>query len=121
VKVAADFFAIRPGGLFTGGMFEMTIEDWRAEINAIDSELLRLLNERARLAVKVGEKKKVAGLSVCDHKREREVIERAQQANEGPLDERAILKIFRRVIFESKRIEANAMGLPNTQPDRTAR
>ena len=87
----------------------MTIEDWRAEINAIDSELLRLLNTRARLAVKVGETKKAAGLSVCDLARERGVIERACRANEGPLDEHAITKIFRRIIVESRRIEADAM------------
>ena len=99
----------------------MTIEDWRAEINAIDSELLRLLNERARLAVKVGETKKVTGLSVCDPLREREVIERASRANTGPLDERAIVKIFRRIIFESKRIEARSMGLASTQADITNR
>ncbi len=36
----------------------MTIEDWRAEIDAIDDELLRLLNNRASLAVKVGESKR---------------------------------------------------------------
>lgn len=99
----------------------MTIEDWRVEINAIDSELLRLLNERARLAVKVGETKKAVGLSVCDRKREREVIERASTANEGPLDERAVVKIFRRIIFESKRIEAQTMGLAATHADTTTR
>ncbi|HEX8136964.1 MAG TPA: chorismate mutase [Pyrinomonadaceae bacterium] len=90
----------------------MTIEDWRGEINAIDSKLLRLLNERARLAVKVGEQKKAAGLNVCDPLREREVIERACRANPGPLDERAIVKIFRLIILESKRVEANAMKNP---------
>ncbi|PYS73874.1 MAG: chorismate mutase, partial [Acidobacteria bacterium] len=29
----------------------MSVEDWRAEINALDIELLRLLNQRARLAL----------------------------------------------------------------------
>jgi len=99
----------------------MTIEDWRAEINAIDSELLRRLNKRARLAVKVGEKKKAVGLSVCDPLREREVIERASMANAGPLDERAVVKIFRRIIFESKRIEAQTMGLASTQAENPTR
>jgi chorismate mutase len=33
----------------------MSIKDWREEIDAIDAELLRLLNMRARLAVRVGE------------------------------------------------------------------
>jgi chorismate mutase len=99
----------------------MTIEDWRMEINAIDSELLRLLNERARLAVKVGERKKAAGLSVCDRTREREVIERACKANQGPLDHRAVEKIFRRIILESKRVEADAMQMPGTRLDGTTR
>lgn len=87
----------------------MSIEGWRAEIDAIDSELLRLLNMRAQLAIKVGESKKVVGLSICDREREREVIERACQANAGPLDERAIVKLFRRIIHESRSVEARVI------------
>ncbi|HZF41295.1 MAG TPA: chorismate mutase [Blastocatellia bacterium] len=49
-------------------------------IDALDGELLRLLNERARIALKVGESKKEAGASLCDHTREREVIERMTRA-----------------------------------------
>jgi chorismate mutase len=64
----------------------MSIDDWRRRINELDSELLQLLNERARIAVKVGESKKEAGVSLCDHTREREVIERMFRVNEGPLD-----------------------------------
>ena len=72
----------------------MTIEGWRAEINQLDAELLRLLNKRARLALQVGESKTASGLSLCDHTREREVIERMCEANEGPLDERAIVELL---------------------------
>jgi chorismate mutase len=61
------------------------------------------------------------GLSVCDRRREREVIERARRANPGPLDERAVVKIFRRIIFESKRTEARAMGEAGTQANGTTR
>ena len=32
----------------------MNIEYWRSEIDETDRELLRLLNRRARLAIKVG-------------------------------------------------------------------
>lgn len=87
----------------------MSIEMWRAEIDAIDGELLRLLNMRARLAVKVGESKRVAGLSIFDREREREVIGRVCQANVGPLDERAVTRLFRRIICESRRVEACAI------------
>jgi len=88
----------------------MTIEDWRVEIDALDDELLRLLNARAELAIKVGESKRSAGLSVRDGAREREVIERARRANAGPLDAQAVARIFRRIIHESRRAEAHALG-----------
>lgn len=88
----------------------MSIEDCRAEIDAIDGELLRLLNERARLALRVGESKRAAGLALCDREREREVLERARDANRGPLDERAVTSLFRLIIQESRRVQARAVG-----------
>ena len=86
----------------------MSLEDWRAEINDLDIELLRLLNQRAGLALKVGESKKEAGVNLCDHTREREVIERMCEANQGPLDDRAVVELFRAIIHESRRIQARA-------------
>src|SRR5436309_5468429 len=86
----------------------MSIEDWRSEINTLDAELLRLLNQRARVALKVGESKKDAGVHLCDHTREREVIERMCEANEGPLDDRAVVELFRAIIYESRRIQTHA-------------
>jgi chorismate mutase/prephenate dehydratase len=86
----------------------MSIDDWRAEINALDIELLRRLNQRARLALKVGESKKDAGVHLCDHTREREVIERMCEASEGPLDDRAVIELFRAIIHESRRIQTLA-------------
>jgi chorismate mutase len=87
----------------------MTIEDWRAEIDAIDEELLRLLNARARLAIRVGESKRSVGLSVLDGAREREVIARARGANTGPLGSDAVERLFRRIIHESRRAESHAL------------
>ena len=83
----------------------MNIDNWRAQINALDGELLHLLNDRAHLALKVGESKQASGVSLCDHTREREVIERMCAANEGPLDDRAVVELFRVIIHESRRIQ----------------
>lgn len=88
----------------------MDIETWRKEIDEIDAELLRLLNLRARLALKVGALKKAADLPFCDPDRERSVILRLQDVNCGPLDQRAVGKLFRRIISESRRIESNTYG-----------
>ena len=84
----------------------MDIEHWRKEIDDIDVELLRLLNMRARLAVKVGALKHAANLPFCDPERERTVLERLQEMNRGPLDKRAVDKVFRRIIRESRRVQA---------------
>src|SRR5499427_9093182 len=95
----------------------MSINDWRSRINDLDRELLRLLNERARIALRVGESKKEAGVSVCDHTREREVIERMCGANEGPLDDRAIIELYRAIIHESRRIQTRSdKAEPDHQP-----
>jgi chorismate mutase len=84
----------------------MDIDHWRREIDEIDAELLRLLNMRARLALKVGALKQAADLPFCDPDRERRVLRRLQQINCGPLDERAVDKVFRRIIHESRRVES---------------
>ena len=83
----------------------MNIEYWRTEIDEVDRELLRLLNRRARLSIKVGNLKRAAGLPRIDPEREGVVIRTLQQANTGPLDQRAIAKLFGRIIRESRRAE----------------
>jgi len=88
----------------------MDIEHWRKEIDDIDSELLRLLNMRARLAIKVGVLKQAAHIPFCDPDRERYVLQRLQAINCGPLDERAVGKVFRRIIRESRRVESSVVS-----------
>jgi len=94
----------------------MDIEHWRSEIDEIDKELLRLLNMRARLAVKVGVLKKAAQLPYCDPERERYVLGRLQDLNDGPLDNRAVDKLFRRIIRESRRVECRTVENSTQQP-----
>ena len=84
----------------------MDIEHWRHEIDELDEELLRLLNMRARLAMKVGALKRSAGLPLRDHEREQFVLRHLQELNDGPLDQKAVIRLFRRIIYESRRIES---------------
>ena len=85
----------------------MDIEYWRKEIDEVDAQLLRLLNMRARLALKVGAIKTAKQLSFCDPDREQYVLTRLQDLNPGPLDRRAVYKLFRRIIRESRRIQVD--------------
>jgi len=72
----------------------------RAEIDGIDSELLRLLNERARCAQKVGEIKAAHGDAGYIYRPEREaqVLRRLQDTNPGPLPGENITFFFREVM-----------------------
>lgn len=82
-----------------------TIAEWRAQIDAVDSELLRLLNRRAQLAIEVGALKRRGALPLCDPGRERQVIARVCVANSGPLDDGAVARLFQCIIDESRRAE----------------
>jgi chorismate mutase len=83
----------------------VTIDDYRQEIDRIDRELLRIFNERAALALHIGEIKKERGLPVYDPEREKRIFEAMTVANPGPLESDAIIRLFERVIDESRRLE----------------
>lgn len=80
----------------------------RAEIDAIDDELLRLLNNRAAIALRVGEVKRRKDVSLCDPNRESEVLNRLRVQNSGPLDEQNVTNIFQRVIDECLQVQQRA-------------
>ena len=83
----------------------MSIDEIRIAINRIDNELLRLFNERAALALEIGHIKKNLDLPIYDPKREKLIFEKMRQENPGPLDNAAIVRLFERVIDESRSLE----------------
>lgn len=83
----------------------MSIERLRGCIDELDRKLVELLNERARLALKIAEKKRVAGLPLNSPERESQVLENATASNHGPLPREAIQRIFRAVIAECRALE----------------
>lgn len=86
-------------------MTQASINNPREEIDAIDREILRLLNERAAIALRVGAAKTVADTSLVDPVRESEVLERLTRENPGPFDSTSIENIFQRIIDESLHLQ----------------
>ena len=78
----------------------------RTEIDAVDQELLTLLNRRAGLAHEVGEIKKVEGSPVYRPEREAQVILGLQGANPGPLKPANIATIWREIMSACRALEA---------------
>jgi chorismate mutase/prephenate dehydratase len=77
----------------------------RAEIDALDREIVGLLNRRARLGLAAGKAKTRSGRPITDSEREREVLVRIAMANEGPLPQDALLALYRSLIETIKRLE----------------
>jgi len=81
------------------------IGEIRKRIDLLDDVLLRILNERARLALEIGRRKVEKGLPVYDPAREKRIFARMKGDNPGPLDDGAVVRLFERVVDESRRLE----------------
>lgn len=89
-------------------MLETTpnLADLRVEIDAIDQELLTLLNRRARLAERVGEVKKREGTPFFRPDRVAKVIELIQHANQGPLKSEHVAAVWREIMSACLALES---------------
>ncbi|HEU4417023.1 MAG TPA: chorismate mutase [Candidatus Angelobacter sp.] len=85
------------------------MSDWRQEIDAIDAELLRLLNQRAAIACEIAIIKVASGLPAYDGNREQQVLDRIAARNTGPLDEEGVTGIFRSIIRQIRRLGTERM------------
>ena len=79
---------------------EPDLEAVRARIDAVDEEIHRCLNERARLAQQVGMSKAAGGRAVDFYRPEREaqVLRAARERNAGPLRDAEVLRLFREIM-----------------------
>jgi chorismate mutase/prephenate dehydratase len=80
----------------------------REQIDAIDAELLALLNRRAELALAVGSVKHKHGLPVFRPEREAQVIERLRGLNPGPLKGEHLVPIWREIMGACRALERPA-------------
>ncbi len=83
----------------------MSLADARTTIDALDDEILRLLNERARVVADVACAKRTQSLPTYDPERERQVLERlAGKAGKFPAD--AIVAVYREVMSACLALQA---------------
>lgn len=77
----------------------------RQQIDAVDRELLALLNRRASLALEVGTIKKREGSVVFRPEREAQVIDGMKAANPGPLQADSVAPIWREIMSACRALE----------------
>ncbi len=78
----------------------------RDGIDAVDAEIVRLLDERARLARRIGEVKLAKGLPAYVPSRERKVMNRVAELGEGDFPKTGLEAVFREIISASISLEA---------------
>ena len=83
-----------------------SLSELRVEIDAIDQQLLTLLNDRALVAEKVGEVKKREGTAFFRPDRVAQVIDKIQHANPGPLRDTHVAAIWREIMSACLALEA---------------
>jgi chorismate mutase-like protein len=88
---------------------EKTLEGWREGIDALDAELLRLLNRRAAIACEIARIKAASGIPAYDARREEQVLERVAAQNAGPFSDESVRAIFRGIIHETRRLGTQRM------------
>lgn len=84
----------------------LNLSDLRGQIDAIDQQLLALLNSRALVAEKVGEVKKREGSPFFRPDRVAKVIEQIQHANPGPLKSEHIAAVWREIMSACLSLES---------------
>ncbi|MGE8203279.1 bifunctional 3-deoxy-7-phosphoheptulonate synthase/chorismate mutase [Heyndrickxia sp. NPDC080065] len=77
----------------------------RNKIDEINLEILKLLNERAEVAIEIGKQKKKQGLNRFDPVRERQALDLIMQHHQGPFETSTIQHIFKEIFKASLELQ----------------
>jgi len=81
------------------------LEKLRSRIDELDSELLKLLNERAKCVIKIGKIKQKEKKDVLVPLREKELLDRLRTVNEGPMTDAMVIYLFQQIIDTLKDLQ----------------
>jgi chorismate mutase/prephenate dehydratase len=92
-------------GQLTASKASASVRQIRVQIDKLDQQILKLINERANLAMQIGRVKSEQGAEVFSPAREEEVLHNVLEANKGPLDNTSIRSIFRELMSGSRALQ----------------
>jgi chorismate mutase len=85
------------------------LADCRERIDAVDLEILALVNQRARIVFEIGLVKQEYAMPIYEPKREDEVFQNVIGHNSGPLSAEAVRRFFERIIDEMREVQRAQM------------
>src|ERR1022692_3087849 len=83
----------------------MNIPDHRKAIDKLDTQIIKLLNERTRHVLAIGEIKRKADEEIYAPHRERAVLQRICRRNQGPITNESLRAIYREIMSSALSLE----------------
>jgi chorismate mutase len=77
----------------------MDISDWRTKIDALDLQIVELLNQRAEAARAIGALKEATDMPVYEPNREQVIFDNVRSHNRGPLPDSELVYIYLRALL----------------------
>ena len=81
------------------------LKSLRSQIDKLDQQILKLINDRARIAAQAGQLKNEQGAEVFSPAREEEVLQHVLESNKGPLDLGTVRAVFRELMSGSRALQ----------------
>ena len=82
-----------------------SLEKLRSRIDDLDSELLKLMNERAKCVIEIGKIKQKEKKGVLVPLREKELLDRLRKVNKGPMRDAMVIYLFQQIIDTLKDLQ----------------
>ena len=83
----------------------LDLEKLRKKIDEIDARMVGLLNERAKISQEIGKNKLKNKSAIYSPQREREILNRIRELNNGPMTPEAFEAIYREIMSSSLALE----------------
>jgi chorismate mutase / prephenate dehydratase len=96
----------------------MNISEHRKAIDALDAQIVRLLNERTKHVLEIGHQKHKDGEEIYAPHRELAVFDRVCRLNEGPIPSESIRAIYREIMSSALSVE-KSMTIAYLGPEAT--
>jgi len=84
------------------------LEHLRSEIDKLDMQIVDVLNDRAKLVLKIRDVKIKRGLPRHDPERETEVKRHIVSENNGPLPDDALRRIYEHILYHMRQFPENS-------------
>src|SRR5258706_817998 len=82
-----------------------SLEELRRKIDALDGQIVPMLNARAQIVVEIGKLKQQSGVPIYGPDREKAVLEKVRTINKGPLANRCLEAVYRELMSGSFALE----------------